>query len=129
VASLGLEQQVVLLGTRHDWVICFARWTCLSCLLWEGLSLVMLSAMAAGLPVVATSVGGVSQSALQRRVWFYRPGGKCAALADKISECLPNLPAAMVKGMKARNMSAITTATKRWCGRVETVYEQALKVT
>jgi L-malate glycosyltransferase len=127
VASLGLGEQVMLLGTRSDLGDLFrAMDIFVMPSLWEGLSLVMLSAMAAGLPVVATAVGGVSQVFCNDKYGFTVPAGNVAALADKIAECLPNLPAARVKGMKAAQHVRDNYSDEVMVRRVEAVYERAL---
>jgi len=95
--------------------------------LWEGLSLAMLSAMAAGLPVVATPVGGVSRVFCNDEYGFTVPAGNSAALADKIAECLENLPAAMVKGMKGAQHVRDNYGDEAMVRRVEAVYERALR--
>ena len=60
VAELSLESQVIFLGTRTDLGDIFPAINIFVMpSLWEGLSLAMLTAMAAGLPVIATDVGGV----------------------------------------------------------------------
>jgi glycosyltransferase involved in cell wall biosynthesis len=57
---LTLEKQVLFLGTRTDIADLFpAMDVFIMPSLWEGLSVAMLTAMAAGLPVIATNVGGV----------------------------------------------------------------------
>ncbi len=128
VASLGLEHQVMLLGTRNDLGDLFrAMDVFVMPSLWEGLSLAMLSAMAAGLPVVATPVGGVSRVFCSDEYGFTVPAGNSAALADKIAECLQNLPAAMVKGMKGAQHVRENYGDEAMVRRVEAVYEQALR--
>lgn len=60
VVKLSLESQVIFLGTRTDLGSIFPAINIFVMpSLWEGLSLAMLTAMAAGLPVIATDVGGV----------------------------------------------------------------------
>ncbi len=62
VDSLGLRDRVSFLGERSDVPELLAQASC--CLLathYEGCSLAVLEAMAAGLPVVATRVGGMSE--------------------------------------------------------------------
>lgn len=63
VDTLGLADQVQFLGTRHDVAdILRAADVYVMPSLWEGLSLALLDAMAAKLPIVATDVGGVRQA-------------------------------------------------------------------
>jgi len=62
VDSLGLRDRVSFLGEREDVPELLAQASC--CLLathYEGCSLAVLEAMAAGLPVVATRVGGMAE--------------------------------------------------------------------
>jgi len=47
-------------------------------------------------------------------------------LADKIAECLPDLPAAMAKGMKGARHVRDHYSDEAMVRRVEAVYEQAL---
>ena len=59
VKSLGLERQVYFTGYRTDVKNLYhGSDLYVSCSRWEALSFVILEAMAAGLPVVATNVGG-----------------------------------------------------------------------
>lgn len=88
IAALGLERQVAMLGTRDDLGdLLRAMDLFVMPSLWEGLSLAMLTAMAAGLPVVATDVGGVPQVLGEGR-GFRVPSGDAAALAERILWCM-----------------------------------------
>ena len=61
-AALGVAPCTMFLGTRHDIPeILKALDICVMPSLWEGLSVAMLEAMAAGLPLVISDVSGVSQ--------------------------------------------------------------------
>ena len=61
-SALGISSHISFLGTRRDIGDLFrAMDIFVMPSLWEGLSLAMLSAMAANLPVIATRVGGVSE--------------------------------------------------------------------
>jgi glycosyltransferase involved in cell wall biosynthesis len=62
VEERGLLQQVVLLGNRND-VRTLLKEADIFCLFskWEGLPVSIIEAMYAGLPVVASNVGGISE--------------------------------------------------------------------
>jgi glycosyltransferase involved in cell wall biosynthesis len=93
VHRLGLERRVTLLGMRQDvpeWlagldalVFCSER---------EGCSLAMLEAMAMGVPVVATQVGGTLEVIESEVSGLLVPPRQPQALADRIVELL-NSPA------------------------------------
>lgn len=128
IANLGLEQQVMMLGTRNDLGDLFrAMDVFVMPSLWEGLSLAMLSAMAAGLPVVATSVGGVSQVFCNDEFGYAVPAGNAAALADKIAECFANLSAAVAKGEKGAQHVRDNYSDEAMVRRLETVYDRILR--
>lgn len=59
-SALGLDERVRFLGTRRDLPVLFAAMDVFAFpSRWEGTPLSLIAAMAAGLPVVATPVGGV----------------------------------------------------------------------
>jgi glycosyltransferase involved in cell wall biosynthesis len=127
IADLGLAQQVMLLGTREDLGDLFrAMDMFVMPSLWEGLSLAMLSAMAAGLPVVATSVGGVSEVFCEDEYGFSVPAGDAAALADKIMVCLANLPETVATGAKGAQHVRDNYSDEAKVRRVREVYERVL---
>jgi len=67
--ALGLTKHVLFLGTRRDLGDLFRAMDIFTMpSLWEGLSLAMLSAMAAGLPTIATDVGGVGDVLLKPNI-------------------------------------------------------------
>lgn len=88
VARLGLGGNVRFLGTRGDLGDLFrAMDLFVMPSLWEGLSLAMLSAMAAGLAVVATDVGGVPQVLGRDERGFVLAPGDADRLAERIAWC------------------------------------------
>ena len=92
VAELGLTGRVVLPGFRHDLdsliggadVVVLPSYT-------EGLPNVALEASAAGVPVVATAVGGTPEAIADGVNGFLVPPGRPAAVANKVGELLRDL--------------------------------------
>lgn len=84
--QLGLEERVKFLGTRQDLGDLFrAMDLFVMPSLWEGLSLAMLSAIAAGLPLIATDVGGVRNVLGSGENGFIVAPGNPEELANKIA--------------------------------------------
>jgi len=89
VAGLGLAGRVVLPGFRTDLdsligaadVVVLPSFT-------EGLSNVALEASAAGVPLVATAVGGTPEVVVDGMTGYLVPPGDPAALAERVSELL-----------------------------------------
>ncbi|MBW1992598.1 MAG: glycosyltransferase family 4 protein, partial [Deltaproteobacteria bacterium] len=69
---------------------------------WEGLPNVILEAMAAGLPVVATEVGGVPEAVVPGRTGWLVPPGDPEALAEAIREALAAPETRKTFGRQAR---------------------------
>jgi L-malate glycosyltransferase len=127
-ASLGLEQQVMFLGTRDDLGDLFrAMDLFVMPSLWEGLSLAMLSAMAAELPVVATSVGGVPQVLGDDEYGYTVAAGDAAALAERIARCLADPSAMSRMGEKGAQRVRGNYSDEAMVRRVEAVYERVLQ--
>lgn len=96
-ASLGLGERVRFLGQRNDVDRILSR-SQVSLLVtnWEGFPLSILEAMRAGLPVVASSVGGVGESVVDEETGYLVPRGDPALLRDRIERLLTD-PALRVR--------------------------------
>jgi glycosyltransferase involved in cell wall biosynthesis len=87
-ADLGIQRQVRFLGDRRDITALLASMdVSVIASASESLSNVMLESMAAGVPVVATSVGGNLELAGDDRALLTAPGDD-AALADEVARLL-----------------------------------------
>jgi glycosyltransferase involved in cell wall biosynthesis len=97
-ASLRLSTKVRFLGHRTDVDRCLAE-AQISVLAtnWEGFPLTILEAMRAGLPVVASSVGGVGEAVRDEHSGYLVPRGDAIQLRDRIVRLLssPGLRATM----------------------------------
>jgi glycosyltransferase involved in cell wall biosynthesis len=103
VNDAGLQNSFVLAGFRND----------LDCMLpfldlfvapsfTEGLPNVILEAFAAGVPVVATAVGGTPEIVDDEVSGFLVPSGNAQALADRISRLLNSDDLARTMGQRGR---------------------------
>jgi glycosyltransferase involved in cell wall biosynthesis len=106
VESLGVEDSVKFLGHRSDvpdllrGATVFARPSTL-----EGMPLTVLEAMATGLPVIATPVGGTPELITDGQNGFLTPVGDFRALADAIVDVLSDLERA--SNMGQRNLRTV----------------------
>jgi glycosyltransferase involved in cell wall biosynthesis len=84
-ASLGLGDRVRFLGQRMDvdQILAQAQVSVLATN-WEGFPLTILEAMRAGLPVVASSVGGISESVRDGETGYLVPRKDVDRLRDRI---------------------------------------------
>ena len=88
-AQLGLARRVRFLGQRTD-VDQLVAQAQLSLLVtnWEGLPLSILEAMRAGLPVVASAVGGIGESVADGETGYLVPRGDVEQLRERIARLL-----------------------------------------
>lgn len=102
----GIAERVRFLGRRHDIVglLHLADAFVLSST-WEGNPLSVMEAMAAGLPVVATSVGGVPEI-VSMDTGELVPPGNLAALEGAMYSLASDLALAQVKGASAARVAA-----------------------
>jgi len=89
IARLGLCKYVRLLGTRTDVPnLLSASDILVLASLWEGLPGVIAEAMASGLPVVATNVGGIPELVVDGKTGLLVPPGDATSLADALSRLI-----------------------------------------
>jgi glycosyltransferase involved in cell wall biosynthesis len=89
VRRYGLQDKIIMTGVRRD----IPRILGLSDIFvlqsrWEGLPVSILEAMASGLPVVATRVGGIAELVADGRTGLLVPSGDVAALTSALARLL-----------------------------------------
>ncbi len=127
VREMGIEKDVVFTGFRQDldrlysamdvFVICSIR---------EGFPLTILEAMAAGVPIVATRVGGILESIQDREEGLLVPAGHPEGLANSIASVLDDsqLRERLIKN--ARDLVRNRFSAEKMVKDHEALYEEVL---
>jgi glycosyltransferase involved in cell wall biosynthesis len=126
-AQLGVEQAVSFLGHRDDVgaILAAADVGVLSSD-FEGCPLSVLEYMAAGLPVVATAVGGLPQQVEDGETGFLVPRRDPAALASAIARVLADRPLARQMGERGRVRQHELYSSQTMATRVYELYDELL---
>jgi glycosyltransferase involved in cell wall biosynthesis len=126
--KLGVHNNVIFTGAipkAEQYLPVFDLYVCTSVI--EGMSNALLEAMAQGLPVVATAVGGNKENVVNGETGYLLPARNPQALAEKILNLInnPYLIAKMVEAGKKRIASEY--ALDKMIERMETLYTNLLK--
>jgi glycosyltransferase involved in cell wall biosynthesis len=127
-AGLGVAAWTLFLGTRHDVPeILKALDICVMPSLWEGLSVAMLEAMAASLPLVISDVSGVSQVIGDNEYGLKVPVGDVSELARAIAGLAdaPERRAALGAAARRRVVDAFGAAAM--IAAISRTYEEAAR--
>jgi L-malate glycosyltransferase len=124
--SLGVAQSTTFLGTRQDVPeILKALDVYVMPSLWEGLSIAMLEAMAAALPVVISDVGGVSQVVGNDEYGIRVPPGNAAELARAIRSLCAEPQRRAALGARAKQRVLENFSLDAMLRELTKVYEEA----
>lgn len=127
VRSLKLEPRVHLLGKRDDVAQCLAASDIfVMASRWEGNPLTVMEAMASGLPVVGTAVGGVPDLVESGRHGILIPPGEPTALASSLELLCRNLEARRSMGAAARERANLRFSLPKMVGAYDALYHKAL---
>lgn len=124
----GLEKEIMFIGFQNDvekWLPVLDIFVLSS--LTEGTPMALLEAMAAGIPVIATSVGGVPKVIEDGCNGFLIGPADSLALADKLLTLFRNpLLCRQVAG-EGMNVIKKRFNVHDWCRQIETQYDLALQ--
>jgi glycosyltransferase involved in cell wall biosynthesis len=126
ISRLNLTSRVALSGFRRDipQVLAVSDIFVLSTALWEGLPLTVLEAMASGLPVVVSDVGGVREAVLHQETGILVPPKDHRALSEALSELLTNRSKARAMGLRGRERARIFFGVERMVRETAALYEE-----
>jgi glycosyltransferase involved in cell wall biosynthesis len=125
VADLGLAGRVEFLGAREDVPTILARAQLfLLCSRYEGIPISVLEAMRAGLPVVASAVGGVPEAVQHGRTGLLAARGDVEGTAKALALLLgqPRLRAAMGRAGREHFLAHFTF--EQMIERIGAIYER-----
>jgi glycosyltransferase involved in cell wall biosynthesis len=126
-ATLGLGGRVRFLGQRMDVDQILARaQVCLLATNWEGFPLSILEAMRAGLPVVATSVGGIDESVRDEETGYLVRRGDVEQLRDRIGRLLAAPALRLQQGTRGRTRYEQQFTLGLFVAKTLAVYQQML---
>jgi sugar transferase (PEP-CTERM/EpsH1 system associated) len=127
VDALGLRQRVWLLGERNDVpALLSAMDVFVLCSVGEGISNTILEAMATGLPVVATRVGGNPELVTDGRTGFLVDARSPAALATSLRRYLDEPALLAQHGRAARDHAEAEFSLERMVAGYERLYGHLL---
>ncbi len=125
IRSLGLEGVFHFAGLRRDIP---AVLNALDCFVlashWEGFSLSVLEAMAAGLPVVMNRVSGAAEAVLNGETGLLVPIGDVQAMAEALGIILSNTEHARALGQAGRQRLEQHFTQRRMIANIQELYEQ-----
>jgi glycosyltransferase involved in cell wall biosynthesis len=128
-ASLGIAHRVEFLGERADvgHLLCESQIFALSSRL-ESFPISILEAMRAGLPVVASAVGGIPEAVLNKKTGFLVPPADPDALACSLRTLFENASLRAEMGRRARARYLERFTADRMVSETLRVYTEAISV-
>ena len=128
VADRGLNGRVDFLGARDDVDSILAR----SHIFvlpsnWEGFPLTILEAMRAGLPVIASDVGGVREAVVDGATGYLIPRGDVHALAERLRRLISDNGLRTMLGKRARDVFLSEFVEEKMFAEVQAVYSPLAK--
>jgi glycosyltransferase involved in cell wall biosynthesis len=124
---LGVAERVRFLGLRHDARALIARLDVLAVSsITDGAPLVVLEAMAAGVPVVASAVGGIPDQVVEGETGLLVEPGDPSALAAALATVLRDESLRRRLGANGRGRAEREFGYEAFVARIEAVYASAV---
>jgi len=125
ISRLDLAPNVTLAGFRRDipQLLAASDIFVLATALWEGLPLTILEAMASGLPVVASDVGGIREAVVHLETGILIPPKAPRALSEALLELLTDQQRAMAMGQMGRERAEKSFTLERMAQETVAIYE------
>ena len=125
--GLGLGSRVLFLGPRRDVPqILAGSHVFVLASNYEGLPISIIEAMRAGLPIVASNVGGVPELVTNGDNGFLVPRGDASALAEALQRLIDDPALRQRMGQRSRQRYLAEFTLDRMIRETERVYEQVL---
>jgi glycosyltransferase involved in cell wall biosynthesis len=125
--SLGISEAVIFLGWRHDLPILYRTMDIfLLSSRNEGTPVSVIEAMAAGLPVVATNVGGVPDLVNPGNSGLLVPAGDPVAMADAVFRLAGDTHTRTAMGTEGRNIAKTRYTSERLVQDVDRLYRDGV---
>ena len=125
---LRLSGKVKLLGLRHGINEFFSKCDIyVQPSLWEGLCITVVEAMACGLPVVASNVGGIPESVIDGMSGFLVPPKDPWALANRISRLIKQPRLRFAMGKRGRQIAEHKYSVHKMCDKIERAVDDLVK--
>ena len=126
-ARAGVTDRVKFLGWSDDVPSTMDKWDIVAVpSLAEGLGIAALEAMARGIPVVATHVGGLSEIIVDGQTGFLVPAKDPQALAERISQLANDRELREKMGLAARDRAAERFSIERESQAIQSAYQSLL---
>lgn len=127
VNALGVARSVTFLGWQRDMQPALARWDIfVQPSLDEGLGMAVLEAMAACLPVIASSAGGLPELVVDGETGYVVAPADPGALAARLRELLRDVPRRWAMGAAGRARVQRDFSTDRMAAELMALYDRLL---
>jgi len=124
LGRLNLTGQVHFVGWQRDLRLIFRNWDIFAVpSLDEGLPIAALEAMAAGLPIVATSVGGLPELVEDGRTGYLVPPSNVAALANSLRLLIVDPKRRQAMGIAGRRRAFEHFSVNRMVSEIAAIYD------